>query len=235
MNGLIDFHTHILPEMDDGAKDADESLEMISMLKEQGVSTIVSTSHYYMQDESIETFLQRRNTAFEKLKKHAREKSFELPNIILGAEVLFSPLLCNCDCRPLCIGDTSYILLEMPYTKFSHSHFKSLQNFLNMSGLDCILAHVERYFHFNDEKDVYTLASHDVLCQVNAGSIVDKKYRRRTLKLISKGYANIIGTDTHNTDSRKPNLQDAIPILSKKKFAGTLEEMTETAREILKI
>ncbi len=235
MNGLIDFHTHILPEMDDGAKDTDESLEIIAMLKEQGVSTIVSTSHYYMQDEDIDAFLNRRNTAFEKLKIHAEKKNFELPRIILGAEVLFSPLLCDCDCRPLCIGNTSYILLEMPYTKFSQSHFKSLENFLNMSGLDCILAHVERYFHFNDEKDVYKLAMHDVLCQINAGSLIDKKYRRRTLKLISKGYGHLIGTDTHNTETRKPNLDGAVKVLSKKKYAGIIDDMTDTAKEILKI
>lgn len=232
MFNLIDFHTHILPEMDDGASSVEEAVDMINELQSQGVSTIVSTSHYYMQDESVDSFVKRRGIAYNKLVTYANQNNIKLPNIILGAEVLFSPILCDIDCKPLCIGNTPYILLEMPYTKFSSSHFKALENFLNVSGLQCILAHVERYYHFNDDKAVEKLVSHDVLCQINAGSVIDKKLRKKTLKLIKNDCAHILGSDTHNMSSRKPNISDAMKILDKKKL-GT--ELMCNAAELLNL
>lgn len=229
---MIDFHTHILPQIDDGASSVEESVEMIGLLQSQGVDTIVSTSHYYIQDETIDEFIARRNSAYNKLTTYAKQNNIDLPRIILGAEVLFSPILCDIDCKPLCIGDTPYILLEMPYAKFSSAHFKALENFINVSGLQCILAHVERYYRFNDDKTVEKLASHDVLCQINAGSVIDKKSRKKTIKLIKNGFAHILGSDSHNMSTRKPNIAEAMAILNKKKL-GT--ELLGNASELLNL
>ncbi len=227
---MIDFHTHILPEFDDGASSVEESVEMIQELVNQGVKAIVSTSHYYMQEESIDSYIDRRNKAYDKLITYANNNNIKLPKIILGAEVLFSPLLCDVDCKPLCIENTPYMLLEMPYTKFSGSHFKSLENFLNISGVQCILAHVERYYHFNDDKNVQRLVSHDVLCQINAGSVIDRKLRKKTIRLIKNDCAHFLGSDTHNMSTRKPNIAEAMKILDKKKLGS---ELMDNAAQLL--
>ncbi len=229
---MIDFHTHILPQIDDGASSVEESIEMIRNLQSQGVNTIVSTSHYYIQDETVDEFIARRNASYDRLITYAKHNDIKLPSIILGAEVLFSPILCDIDCKPLCIGTTPYILLEMPYTEFSSAHFKALENFINVSGLQCILAHVERYYHFNNDKTVQKLASHDVLCQINAGSVIDKKTRKKTLKLIKNGFAHLLGSDSHNMSSRKPNIEDAMTILNKKKLGA---ELMSNATELLNL
>ena len=58
-----DFHTHILPGIDDGAKTPEESLKLINSLRVQGIKNIVLTSHYYSHKESMEDFLKRREEA----------------------------------------------------------------------------------------------------------------------------------------------------------------------------
>ena len=51
---MIDFHTHILPLMDDGSKSIEESIKMLKMLSAQGVKRIVATPHFYANDESVD-------------------------------------------------------------------------------------------------------------------------------------------------------------------------------------
>ena len=65
---MLDFHSHFLPKMDDGSKSTEMSMEMLRSSRKQGVTTIVSTSHFYGTDESPERFLRRRQHAFEKLR-----------------------------------------------------------------------------------------------------------------------------------------------------------------------
>ena len=65
---MIDFHSHILPCLDDGSKSVDESIKMLKTLASQGVKKVVATPHFYANDESIEQFLNRRDEAFLKIK-----------------------------------------------------------------------------------------------------------------------------------------------------------------------
>ena len=58
---MIDFHCHILPEMDDGSKDAGMSLAMLDMEREQGVTEVVFTPHFYAQEDSVVHFLRKEN------------------------------------------------------------------------------------------------------------------------------------------------------------------------------
>ena len=50
---MIDWHSHVLPQMDDGSKSAEESLAMLKMQSEQGVDTVIATPHFYANDESL--------------------------------------------------------------------------------------------------------------------------------------------------------------------------------------
>ena len=56
---MIDFHTHILPGMDDGASDAAESLAMLRTSYQQGVDTLFATSHFYADEEDPASFLKQ--------------------------------------------------------------------------------------------------------------------------------------------------------------------------------
>ena len=96
---MIDLHTHILPGMDDGAKDVDMSLQMLRMQREQGVHTVALTSHFYPSKESAERFFRRRAESEKMLTQTILELSNEeqkkLPELVLGAEVAWVPNLAS--------------------------------------------------------------------------------------------------------------------------------------------
>ena len=111
---VIDFHTHVLPAVDDGSKSVEQSIEMLASLAEQSANTVVATPHFYANDESVEDFLEKRNRAYEILKSHGR---FE-QNIILGAEVRYYDGISHLqDLKKLRIEGTKLLLIEMPFDK----------------------------------------------------------------------------------------------------------------------
>ena len=67
---MIDFHSHILPAMDDGSKNIEESLQMLRMLQEQGVERVIATPHFYADENPPDVFLRRRADAWEHLRAH---------------------------------------------------------------------------------------------------------------------------------------------------------------------
>ena len=110
---MIDLHTHILPGIDDGAADEGVSAEQLESLAAQGVDKVVFTSHYYGRKRSPRQFLEARAAAFERIKGSVPRGT----EACLGAEVHFSlqtaasnEALCS-----LAIGDTRYMLTELPF------------------------------------------------------------------------------------------------------------------------
>lgn len=85
---MIDYHCHILPRVDDGAASLRESLAMLRASYRQGVDVMVSTCHFYPDEEDPKTFLARRNAAYLRLKEAMELEPEPFPLIVLGAEVL---------------------------------------------------------------------------------------------------------------------------------------------------
>ena len=88
---MIDFHSHILPGVDDGPETLEQSLAMLRESFLQGVDLMVSTSHFYGGDEYPEDFLKRRNEAARQLNNAMLFSAEVYPKVVLGAEVLFFP------------------------------------------------------------------------------------------------------------------------------------------------
>ena len=86
----IDFHSHILPNMDDGSSGIDESLKLLQMLADQNVENVILTSHFYRQNENIEKFISRREQAYAKLKE-AVDDNNNYPETLLGCLLYTSP------------------------------------------------------------------------------------------------------------------------------------------------
>ena len=84
---ITDFHTHILPEIDDGSSSVEESLEMLQLMTGQGIERVVCTPHFYANHTSLERFLEKREKAYKKLVERMAEGNF--PQLVLGAEVLY--------------------------------------------------------------------------------------------------------------------------------------------------
>ena len=101
---MIDFHSHILPEMDDGSKDAKMSLVMLQMEREQGVTEVVFTPHFYAQQDTVAHFLKKREQSVSRLEAAAQQAGVELLPYHLGAEVYYFRNSGSADMIPeLCI------------------------------------------------------------------------------------------------------------------------------------
>ena len=114
-SNIVDFHTHILPQLDDGANDETMAIAMLESEVKQGVTDVLFTPHYYGKTCSPDDFLEQRNEAWNSLKTHAPVGL----NVYLGAEVHFTGVNVI-DYEELCklaIADTEYILIEFPFTE----------------------------------------------------------------------------------------------------------------------
>ena len=88
MDRRVDFHSHILPGVDDGSRSVEESLEMLRAEARQGIGTVVATPHFYANHDTPERFLRRRAAAWEMLQT-AMAQEAGLPEVIPGAEVYY--------------------------------------------------------------------------------------------------------------------------------------------------
>jgi protein-tyrosine phosphatase len=206
---MIDIHTHILPHIDDGAKDTATAREMLKMQSEQSVKTIVSTSHYYGRKHSPQRFLEKRSEAFARI-KDALPQDME---VRLGAEVHFTGVNMP-EADKLCllaIEKTKYILMELPFTtKWSGGILHKLADFVYETGYTPIIAHVERYDEVLKKPSIVNdFVDMGCLIQVNAQSFMDKKTKGFAFALLRHGLVHCIGSDAHDMETRKPCLNEA--------------------------
>ena len=223
---MIDFHSHFLPNIDDGARNIEESLEMLRISRMSGVDTIVSTSHCYAFDgnDDIQKFLKARNDAYADLSAAIGEKKDLYPEIVLGCEVHLVPKLSTFPDLPrLCIENTDYLLLEMPSSDWNDEDFEEIY-YITKLGIKPIVAHIDRYF--DKEEKFSDLFSLKLLFQANAEAFLSRDTRRRLLSLFEKDALHLVGSDMHNLISRPPNLAEAYAVIEKKfgkEYAGYLD------------
>ena len=211
---MIDWHSHVLPQMDDGSKSVDESIELLTMLSNQGINTVVATPHFYANDESVNEFLNRRKASYEKL---SDALSSEMPRVLLGAEVSYYSGISHLEgLSSLCIEGTKLLLLEMPFAKWTEHTVREVIEIASRGDVTVVLAHIERYIDIVGEAVFADLREYGVLMQVNASFFIRFMTKRRALKLLASGAIQLIGSDTHNTTVRAPKLGLAYDVIEKK-------------------
>ncbi len=211
---MIDIHTHLLPQLDDGSSSVDESKKMLSILSEQGVDTVVATPHFYIDGTEIEHFLKLRKKSLDSLLAKTDENR---PSIALGAEVEFLPGLYTMDnIEKLCISGTSYMLIEMPFLTWSGYFYTTLSKLYSARGIKPIIAHVERYFEFQQDDPaeiLRKLKDCGALIQINSSFLMNKQSKRTALKLVKQGLISFMGSDCHNLEARPPQLRKGYDII----------------------
>ncbi len=222
---MIDWHSHLLPRMDDGSKSVEESLAMLARQAEQGIQTVIATPHFYANDESIASFLSRREKSASAL---FTELNDTLPQVLLGAEVRYFPGISRMEgLKDLRIQGTKLLLLEMPMMTWSGSMIRELMELSGMSGIKLVMAHVERYRRFQ-KMDVWEqLVENDILIQVNADFFTTFGSRRKALSLLKQGGIHLIGSDCHNLTSRPPLAGTAYACIEKKLGSEFITQMNE--------
>ena len=211
---MLDLHSHFLPKMDDGSKSTEMSMEMLRSSRKQGVTTIVSTSHFYGTEESPERFLHRRQHAVDKLLPLLTD---DHPEIYLGAEVFYYPGISHSESIPqLIIQGTDLLLIEMPFVTWSDRIFDELISMQYHYDLHIVLAHVERYQSIQKRDMFAQLFDQPFYFQCNAEAFTSWRSRKLALKMIDNDLLHFIGTDCHNTEKRPPNMDEARKVIEKK-------------------
>ncbi len=203
---MNDLHTHALPNIDDGAKTLEMAGSMLEESFRQGVKLCALTPHCVIHNEKdLPEFLTKRQKAYEKLKEYIKDK--QVPELVLGAEVYADHDLSQREgISNLSIGDSRYILLELP---FAHKYewFAECVYSLNLMGLTVIIAHIDRYPAWKSIME--TLSGLKVVYEISASSFLSFFGRRVVKKIIRKNARFIISSDMHNTTTRKCDLKAA--------------------------
>ena len=226
---MIDLHSHILPGIDDGASDIEESLTLLRAELSDGVDIVALTPHYVTQRESLDRFLNKREQAYASLTEAAKDIPVKL---LLGAELTFASDLAARDLDALCIIGTKALLIELPEARCpltAQEVFYSLKR----NGFVPIAAHIERCSYIISDADMLDdLLLCGVLMQVNADTLLGGgKIRKRILELIESRRIHIIATDTHSMKQRPPMLGKAMALVKKK--LGT--EVTDSLNNVLEL
>ena len=222
----------MLPGIDDGSKDVAMSLEMISRSVEQGVEGIIFTPHFYADMNSPETFLRKRDKALYELEDNLGSLP-KVPVYTTGAEVhYFRGMSRSKDIERLCIGNSDYMLIEMPFRNWQPNMIDEIEEISLVLGLRVIIAHIERYFD-QDKKLVNRLLENpNLLIQCNAEFFIEKSTYSKAVKLLKTRRIDLLGSDSHNLSSRRPNLAEAVEIIEKKDKKDALGHIIRAGRRI---
>lgn len=226
MKRLIDFHSHILPNVDDGSSSMEETLGMLRMEAEQGVRRVFATPHFYANRDALEIFLGRRERAWSGLCK-ATEASPELPAVELGAEVYYFSGMSNSEMlTELTLSGKRYILLEMPKAPWTESMYREIEGICSKQGIIPVIAHIDRYVRpFRTYGIPDRLAELPVLVQANAEFFLRSGTSPMALRMLQADRIHLLGSDCHNLKSRAPNLLAAARVIEKRLGHEVLEKI----------
>ena len=215
---MIDFHNHILPNVDDGSRSLEMSLKMLKEASMQGITDVVNTVHY--QHPKVES----KDISFERITKEINNLQLELIKFDIpiklhsGSEVYFLPNLTDIISDPLVtLGNGKYMLVEFQ-SFFLPRNYKEEFFKLKMKGVTPILAHPERYKPVQKNIDIiYDFLNMGCLIQVDGGSILGtlgKSAQVASEKIIKNKWCQFIGSDAHDLNKRNFNLKYALDFIS---------------------
>ena len=234
MNTLIDFHSHILPGMDDGCSRAEESVALLRLEAEQGIDHVLLTPHFYPWKEDPASFLRRRAEAAAVLCREM-DKQGGLPRISLGAEVAYFRGISESEAvRQLTVTGGNCILIEPPPEPWPESLYRDLERIWHSWGIVPVIAHIDRYVSpLRINRISRRLEELPVLVQANASFFLRRGTSAMALRMLKKNQIHLLGSDCHNLTDRKPNLGAAAAMIRKKQGEAAISRICAYQRRAL--
>lgn len=225
---MIDFHTHILPNVDDGAKNIEDTYRLLEEAKKAGFDSVISTSHY--MEEYYEVGVEKREQLIKEISEELLNKNIDL-KLYLGNEIYITENIVTLlkEKKATTINDTKYVLFEFPLNTKPMNMFDIIYDMLGYKIIP-ILAHPERYSFIQKDPDiVYDLIEAGVLMQVNYGSILgmygeSAKFIAR--KLFENDMVHFLGSDVHRVNSVYKKVPEALEKIIEIIGEEKLEELT---------
>lgn len=213
---LIDIHCHILPGVDDGAKDMDETMEMLDIAEKAGVSTIIATPHYIKGKNKEVEELRR---IFEEVQKNAMQR-FPQIQIYLGNEIYYTNDILQdlSEGKALTMAESRYVLIEF-LPSVMYSQILNAVRSLKMAGYLPILAHIERYACLTEkdgERHIEELRKSGAYFQINGKNLQNRAGKKWSERILKKYGIDFIASDGHNKGHRTPEMKFAVGWITRK-------------------
>ena len=224
---MIDIHCHILPNMDDGSPDMDESLRMVRLADRNGIDVIVATPHFIHYDSIDEFVIERDEKAIE-LNKAIRELGYKV-SVACGCELFLDSRIFTAEnLDELTINGSQYMLCEFTLKPFENEKAIIYCEELVERGYVPIIAHPERYINFmHDPTVVNDLWNMGCKFQVNASGLAGhggSEMQGFALELIKRGFSVAIATDAHSSAVRNNKIQEKLDEFPEELTKDELEE-----------
>ena len=237
---MIDIHSHIIFDVDDGPKTLEDSRRLLEESYRQGVRTIISTSH--RRKGMFETPEEKIAANFKQVQELAKQVADDL-TVLYGAEIYYtSDILKKLEEGTFpSLGGTKYVLIEFSMSTPYKDIHSALGNVIRL-GMTPVVAHIERYHCLeNDEDRVSELINMGCYMQVNSSNVLKprlfgdryKFMKKRVQFFLERDLVHFVASDMHNLDDRPPYMQKAYQIVAKKYGAERAEELFKTNQEIL--
>ena len=234
---MIDFHNHIIPNLDDGSKSVEMSLSMLKEAQSQGITDVVNTVHFqhpkmYAKNTSYDFVINE----VKKMEEIAQSNNINI-KIHAASEVFFQFNLTEILDNPITtFGNNKYMLIEFQTLNFPKGYEEEIFK-LQLKGIRPIIAHPERY---RPVQNNFLLAKEWIergyLIQIDCSSILGgfgKNTQNTAIKLLENGLCHLVGSDAHNDKKRNFLLKDTL-----KKIGNNIGEeakmvFKENAKNIL--
>lgn len=209
---VIDLHSHILPELDDGSRCEEETIEMAKIAVSEGISKIVVTPHHRKP-----RYLAKKEDILRKItyiNKRLKEENIDL-DIYTGMEIHMSrdipEKLKNNEL--LSLNGSGYILIELPMTG-ELDYAEDVLHEIRVLGYIPVIAHPERYEKvIKDPNYVKELIESGCLIQINSNSLTGhfgKESKKTAEILVKHKMVHLVCTDAHSSTRRSPRLKEGI-------------------------
>ena len=209
---MIDFHSHVLPNVNDGSKSVEETFKLLEEAKEAGFDGVISTSHY--MEEYYEVNVAERKVWINALSENLYKKNIDL-KLYLGNEIYISKNIIDFleTGKATSINNSNYVLFEFPLNSKPMDMYDIIYDMLEYK-LVPVLAHPERYSFVQKEPNlVYDLIQKGVLMQSNYGSILGmygEKAQIIVRKLLENNMVHFLGSDVHRANSIYSKIQSSL-------------------------
>lgn len=231
---MIDIHSHIIPGVDDGPKTMDEAVRMLQHMSDEGISTVISTSHF--KSPQFDVSVDQVKSGVHLLRKQVEHEGIPL-HILEGHEIrIYKELMTDLlQGRALTLGNSHYVLVELPskgVPDFAKDLFKEMltNNFIP------IIAHPERNRELMEKPDtLFTFVKNGVLSQVTSGSLsghYGSKIRDTAISFVENNLVHAIGSDVHNLTTRPLLFNEGIDVLDNRNLSKQADILLENNHRI---
>ncbi|QJF25894.1 tyrosine-protein phosphatase [Mammaliicoccus vitulinus] len=233
---MIDIHNHLLYGLDDGPLDAESMLELAREAEKIGITDLVATPHYIKhrfknsadivtaRTEEVQAIL---NDNGIDIKVYPSQEIHMFGNEFAGLK--------SGELLPITEG-SRYVLIEFPFFSVPDFANKTFDQLFD-AGYRPLLAHPERIIPIQDNPQIlFDLIERGALCQVTAGSLVDKygeDAKRIADYLLDQDAIHIVGSDAHNTSNRNFHIKEAYDYIERTKGIDKVNQLKENARKVL--